>query len=339
MTQDAINELIAKRVDEALKAYVAARNPETKAEIKNEQQDDHVKGDVNNGNGNGNGNGNPNVNNGGVVPVARELFHISNFPLRYQVKYASCTLMDGALTWWNSHKRTVVVDAAYAMTWKALMKLMAKVYCPMNEIQKTETELWNLTVKSNNLTAYNQRTAVAATPQRAPIGNQMGNTCYECRRPGHYRNECLKLRNQNHGNKTRNKTGNNEAIARAYAIGGGGGTNPDSNIITGTFLLNNRYASMLFNSGADRSFVLTTFSALLNVIPSTLDTSYAIELADGRILETNVILRGCTLDTSGSKSKLSIISCTKTQKYIQKGCEVYLAQLTTKKSDDEPEEK
>ncbi|GJX42013.1 putative reverse transcriptase domain-containing protein [Tanacetum coccineum] len=54
-----------------------------------------------------------------------------------------------------------------------------------------------------------------------------GNTCYECGRPRHYRNECPKLRNQNCGNKT----GNNEAKARAYAIGGGG-ANPDSNVVT-----------------------------------------------------------------------------------------------------------
>ncbi|GKA65677.1 reverse transcriptase domain-containing protein, partial [Tanacetum coccineum] len=85
------------------------------------------------------------------------MFNISNCPLRYQVKYASCTLMGGALTWWNLHKRTVGIDAAYAMMWKALMKLMTEVYCPRNEIQKMETELWNLTVKSNDLTAYNQR--------------------------------------------------------------------------------------------------------------------------------------------------------------------------------------
>ncbi|GKE32834.1 hypothetical protein Tco_1452156 [Tanacetum coccineum] len=70
MTQDAINELIAKRVYEALKAYDAARNPGTEAKIENKQQDDHVEENVNNGNGNGNGN--PNVNNGGVIPVARE---------------------------------------------------------------------------------------------------------------------------------------------------------------------------------------------------------------------------------------------------------------------------
>nr|GEW98738.1 retrovirus-related Pol polyprotein from transposon 17.6 [Tanacetum cinerariifolium] len=56
---------------------------------------------------------------------------------------------------------------------------------------------------------------------------------------------------------------------------------------------------MLFDSGSDRSFVSTTFSDLLDVSPSTLDTSYAVELADGRISETNIILRGCTLGLSG----------------------------------------
>ncbi|GKE80594.1 putative reverse transcriptase domain-containing protein, partial [Tanacetum coccineum] len=100
------------------------------------------------------------------------------------------------------------------------------------------------------------------------------------------------------GNKTGNQTGSNEATAKAYAIGGGG-ANLDSNIVTGTFLLNNCYALMLFDSGADRSFVSSTFSALLDVAPSTLDTSYAVELADGRISETNVVLRGCTLGLLG----------------------------------------
>ncbi|GJR12318.1 putative reverse transcriptase domain-containing protein [Tanacetum coccineum] len=136
-------------------------------------------------------------------------------------------------------------------------------------------------------------------------------------------------------------------------------------LVTGTFLLNDCYASMLFDSGVDRSFVSSNFSALLNVAPSTLDTSYAVELADGRSSETNVILRGCMLGLLGhpfsidlipielgsfdviigddwdgrSKSKLNIISCTKTHKYIQKGCQVYLAQVTSKKTDDKSEER
>ncbi|GJV75725.1 putative reverse transcriptase domain-containing protein [Tanacetum coccineum] len=140
----------------------------------------------------------------------------------------------------------------------------------------------------------------------AAVGNQPGVICYECGRPGHFKKDCPKLRNQFRGNQTRNKNGNktgnqaggNEATTKAYAIGRGG-TNPNSNVVTGTFLLNNCYASMLFDSGADRSFVSSTFSALLDVAPSTLDTSYAVKLADGRISETNVVLRGCTLGLLG----------------------------------------
>nr|GEY53573.1 hypothetical protein [Tanacetum cinerariifolium] len=129
---------------------------------------------------------------------------------------------------------------------------------------------------------------------RAPVGNQSGIVCYEYGRPRHFRKDCPKLRNKNRKNKTGNQTVGNEAIARAYAIGGGG-ANPNSNVVTGTFLPNNCYASMLFDLGADRSFVPSNFSALLDVAPSTLDTSYTVKLVDGRISETNVVFRGCTL--------------------------------------------
>ncbi|GJX52026.1 putative reverse transcriptase domain-containing protein [Tanacetum coccineum] len=204
--------------------------------------------------------------------------------------------------------------------------------------------------------------------ERGMLGLTSTVTSESCTMKGRVLKYCPKLRNQNRrnktGNKTRNKTGNVEATTKAYAIGGRG-ANPDSNVVTSTFLLNNCYPSMLFNSGADRSFVSSTFSAFLNVAPSTLDSSYAIELADGRISEINVILRGYTLGLlghpfdidlipveldkiliiqgddcdNGSKSKLSIISCTKTQKYTQKGCQVYLAQVTTKKAEGKSEEK
>nr|GEW55316.1 reverse transcriptase domain-containing protein [Tanacetum cinerariifolium] len=127
------------------------------------------------------------------------------------------------------------------------------------------------------------------------------------RRPGHYRKDCPKLRNHNCGNKTGNKTRNDEATVRAYAIEEGGGANPDSNVIKGTFLLNNCYASMLFDLGANRSFVSSTFSALLDVAPSTLDTSYDVEFVDGRISKTNVILRGCTLGLLGHPFDIDLI--------------------------------
>ncbi|GKB75725.1 hypothetical protein Tco_0942620 [Tanacetum coccineum] len=81
----------------------------------------------------------------GVVRLTRwfkkmeTVFHISNCPEKYQVKYATCTLLNSALTWWNSHKRTIGIEAASAMSWVELIKLMTEVYGPRIEVQKIET--------------------------------------------------------------------------------------------------------------------------------------------------------------------------------------------------------
>ncbi|GJV22767.1 putative reverse transcriptase domain-containing protein, partial [Tanacetum coccineum] len=98
--------------------------------------------------------------------------------------------------------------------------------------------------------------------------------------------------NNQRGTRT---AGNVNAPAKVYAVGHAG-TNPDSNVVTGTFLLNNRYASILFDMGADRSFVSTAFSPQINITPTALDYYYNVELADGRIIRLNTILRGCTLN-------------------------------------------
>ncbi|GJU23648.1 reverse transcriptase domain-containing protein [Tanacetum coccineum] len=85
------------------------------------------------------------------------VFRISNCFVENQIKFSTCTLLAGALTWWNSHVRIVGHDVAYAMTWIDLRKKMTDKYCPRNEIKKLETELWNLKVKGTDVTGYNQR--------------------------------------------------------------------------------------------------------------------------------------------------------------------------------------
>ncbi|GJT78078.1 reverse transcriptase domain-containing protein [Tanacetum coccineum] len=142
--------------------------------------------------------------------------------------------------------------------------------------------------------------------QRGQVVNQRVVTCYECGRQGHYRSDCPKLKDQNHGNKAGNKNGIGEARGKAYVLGEGD-ANPDSNVVTGTFLLNNHYASILFDSGADRSFMSTTFSTLLDITPDTLDVSYAVELADKRISKTNTVLRGCTLGLLGHPFNIDLM--------------------------------
>ncbi|GJQ99549.1 putative reverse transcriptase domain-containing protein [Tanacetum coccineum] len=159
----------------------------------------------------------------------------------------------------------------------------------------------------------------------------------------------------------------------------------------GTFLLNNRYASILFDTGADRSFISTAFSSLINIVPTPLEDSYDVELADGKIVSVDTIIRGCTLNflnhpfnidlipvelgsfdiiicmdclrkyhamivcdeklvripyggetlifhcdesNNGREYRLTIISCSKAQEYMAKGCQIFLIQISAKKEED-----
>ncbi|GKC35699.1 reverse transcriptase domain-containing protein, partial [Tanacetum coccineum] len=85
------------------------------------------------------------------------VFSISNYSVDNQIKFSTCTLLAGALTWWNSHVRIVGQDVAYAITWTDLRKKMTDKYCPRNEMKKLEVELWNFKVKGTGVTGYNQR--------------------------------------------------------------------------------------------------------------------------------------------------------------------------------------
>ncbi|GJT36064.1 putative reverse transcriptase domain-containing protein [Tanacetum coccineum] len=460
------------------------------------------------------------------------MFRISNRSVENQIKFSTCTLLGNALTWWNSHVRTVGNDIAYAMTWTELKKKITDKYCPRTEIKKLKVELWELKVKGTDVIGYNQRfqelallcgrmfpeesdkiekyvgglpdmihgSVVASKPKtmqeatemaievmdkrirtfadrqtenkRKPDNNQqpqqhhqnkrqntgrayaagtvekkqyggskplcskcnyhhdgpcapkchkcnkvghfahdcrsMANannanhqrgtgsgqkpTCFECGAQGHFKRECPKLKNNNNRG---NQVGGGNAPAKVYAVGHAG-TNPDSNVVTGTFLLNNRYASILFDTGADRSFVSTAFSSQIDIPPTALDHYYDVELADGRIIGLNTILRGCTLNilnhpfnidlmpvelgsfdaiigmdwlvkyqaiivcaekivripwgnetlivhgdgsNRGHEACLHIISYSKIQEYMLKGCPVFLAHVTTKEVEDKSEKK
>nr|GEU59462.1 reverse transcriptase domain-containing protein [Tanacetum cinerariifolium] len=186
-----------------------------------------------------------------------------------------------------------------------------------------------------------------------------------------------------------------------YAVGnaekrGNASRDPDSNVDTGTFPLNNHYASILFDTGADRSFISIAFSSLIDIVPTLLENSYDVELADGKIVMVDTIVLGCTLNFlnhpfnidlmpvelgsfdviigmdwlrrchavivcdeklvqipygnetltfCGNKSndrresRLTVISYSKSQEYMAKGCQIFLAQISAKKEEDKSEGK
>nr|GEU65064.1 putative reverse transcriptase domain-containing protein [Tanacetum cinerariifolium] len=359
-------------------------------------------------------------------------------------------LLENALTWWNSHVKTVSHEVAYEMTWKALKNMMTNKYCLRGEIKKLEIKLWNLKVKGTDVMSYNQRfqkLALMCTSMfpeesdevekyagRLPDmiqGSVMASKPKKMQDAMEFATELMDQKIRTFADRqTKNKrklddnsrkvqllmlmlttkeplwrirglslvlnvARNGGATSRAYAVWNAG-KNPDANVVTGTFLLNSRYASVLFDNGADRSFVSIVFSSLIDIVLTVLDHVYDVKLADEKIIRVNTIIRGCTLkflnhlfnidlipieidgfyviigmdwlvkyhavivcdekivripfgneilivrggeSNNGHESRLNIIPCTKTQKYLLKGCDVFLEHGTTKKAEDKTEEK
>ncbi|GJV45117.1 putative reverse transcriptase domain-containing protein [Tanacetum coccineum] len=216
----------------------------------------------------------------GVVMLSQWLekmesvFRISNCVVENQVKF-STTFLGNALTWWNSHMKTVTEDVAYAMDWKTLKKMMTVKYCPRGEIKKLEIKLWTLKVKGTHVMSYTvhfQELAlmcgrmfyeesdevekyVGGLPdmiwgnvisyQPKTMEQEIEFTNEQMDQKGHFKRDCPKLKNRNHGNQG----GNGNAPAKVYVVGGAG-INLDSNVVTG----------------------------------------------DGKIIRINTIIRGCTLN-------------------------------------------
>ncbi|GKB10470.1 putative reverse transcriptase domain-containing protein [Tanacetum coccineum] len=232
-----------------------------------------------------------------------------------------------------------------------------------------------------------------ANTQKGNGAAPKGNGCFECGALGHFKRDYPKMKNKDGGN------GNVQGWF--YAVGnaekkGNASRNPDANVVTGTFLLNNHYASILFDIGADRSFISAAFSSLINIALTPLENCYDVELANGKLVRINTIIRGCTLNfldhqfnidlmpvelgsfdviigmdwlrrchavivcdeklvqvpygnetltfygnesSNGRESRLIVISCSKAQEYMAKGCQVFLAQISAKKEEDKSEGK
>ncbi|GKD63106.1 putative reverse transcriptase domain-containing protein, partial [Tanacetum coccineum] len=141
---------------------------------------------------------------------------------------------------------------------------------------------------------------------------------FECGGMDHYKAACPRLnRAPRPGGNRPNQAmvveggqgrGNNgdQARGRAFMMGVGE-ARQDPNIVTGTFTLDNHYATSLFDSGADYSFVSITFMPLLDIEPINLGFSYETEIASGQLVEINKVIRGCKLEIEGHIFDIDLI--------------------------------
>ncbi|GJT25434.1 putative reverse transcriptase domain-containing protein [Tanacetum coccineum] len=173
-------------------------------------------------------------------------------------------------------------------------KLLIKKYCPRTEVQKMEDKFYHLTVKWNDLKIYVRRFLELATlcPTMVPDSKKM----MEIFIGG--------LPRSIEGNITASKPQTlEEAINIAQRLMDQGiaymlrdrNAHQDPNIVTGMFLLNQHLARVLFDSGANKSFISISLASMLNISPITIDTFYDIEMADRNLVSTNIVIQGCTL--------------------------------------------
>ncbi|GJW72417.1 putative reverse transcriptase domain-containing protein [Tanacetum coccineum] len=138
--------------------------------------------------------------------------------------------------------------------------------------------------------------------------------CYECGSSKHLRNTCPKLNRApgQAGNRlalegNRNTQNNrNQARGRVFSMNAVDALH-DPNIVMGTFSLNDHFATVLFDSGADFSFISTKFAPLLNVKPSIVSPGYVIEVANGKKEEVDRIIRDCKLELGNSLFTIDLI--------------------------------
>nr|GEW99404.1 putative reverse transcriptase domain-containing protein [Tanacetum cinerariifolium] len=295
----------------------------------------------------------------------------------------------------ESNQYSLVAEQADKITWTELKRLLTNKYCRRTKVRKMEEERYNLIVKGNHLKTYVRRFQELAVlcPNMVPNTEKLleafigglsrsikGNfTASKPQTLEEAINIAQRLIHQ--FRKT-----NINAQGRAYLLRDKN-AHQDPNVVTGMFLLNQHLAKVLFDFGADKSFISLFFASMLNIPPITIDAFYDIEMADGNLVSTNTVIKGTTLTLLNqpfkidlmpikldsfdvvigmdwlskyhakilcdkrfihipidsetmiirgdrSKTRLNLISCIKTKRYISRGCQSFMIQVMEKKKSE-----
>ncbi|GKE06696.1 putative reverse transcriptase domain-containing protein, partial [Tanacetum coccineum] len=295
-----------------------------------------------------------------------------------------------ALTWWNGQIRTLGPEA-YAMTWEVLKKKMTDKYCPQGEIKKLEIELWNLKVKGNDVPAYTERFQELTLICTKFVANETEKVDkYISGLPDNIYGNVKSARPKTLDETIELANDLMDQKLRTYAE-----RQSDNKRKADDSSRNNHGHQQQPFKKAERRQGLR-HGSLINIAPTPLENCYDVELADGKLVGIDTIIRGCTLNfldhpfnidlmpvelgsfdviigmdwlrrchdvivcdeklvqvpygnetltfygnenSNGRENQLTVISCSKAQEYMAKGCQVFLAQISTKKEEDKSEGK
>ncbi|GJV01518.1 putative reverse transcriptase domain-containing protein [Tanacetum coccineum] len=321
------------------------------------------------------------------------VFEISEYAEGKNVKFAAATLKGPALTWWNTKVATMGLETMNQMPWTEMKQLMTAEFCPIEEVQRMENELWNLKVKEYNIVAYTQRFNELAfmfprmvEPKRLKVNayiqgltdnikgdvtsSRPANLNEDVRmdhklmeQKSQYRDERIlegnkqkweRLQSGNSSGKGNNRDNSRQTLqnnqrqgnARAMVTAPTNGKLPlyercftlhvgqctikchkcgkvgtrQGTVILGTdahrrsnkkklekFMAEHMLFRMLSRKVRMWSFVNTRFSSMLDIKPIKIEASYEVELANGRVVSTNTVLNGCTLNLVNHIFKIDLM--------------------------------
>nr|GFA57192.1 putative reverse transcriptase domain-containing protein [Tanacetum cinerariifolium] len=360
MTQEAINNLIAQRVAEALAEYETQRN-----NVVNEDT----------------------INTTGPGPKTVRPTRECTYK-----DYSNCRPLK-----FNGTEGVIVIqEVAYTMPWRTLKQMMTGKYCPRGEIKKLEVELWNLKVKGMDITSYTLcfqeltllcgrvfpkesveiERYVGGLPEMIR-GNVMSYEPKSMQKAIEFANDQMdqkllgivnrqadnkrKFDNTSRSQQNQQPFRRNSNVAQAYAAGSGENHTEESNLCalnaTSTMIDHVGNQNQAGNGNGNvvaRAYGLGTAGGNPNVnVVTELDSFnvivgmdwlkmyHVVVVCDEKIVRipfgNETLIIRC--DGSNNGNQLNIISCTKTRKYLLKGYPVFLANITTKMIKDKSEEK